>query len=143
MKSYNKLREFLADIEHQQWEKWSKTLAHRMEMWYNQDWAKLTFEDSVKEQIMNWKKNWKPYSELDEDTKEFDREWADKILDSIPFKCPVYQCGGLMKAKERPYPKGKGEDDFPDGMVGDTQTPDLVCSNCGAIYQFQRFKKNG
>ena len=23
------------------------------------------------------------------------------------FTCPVYQCGGLMVAKEIPYPKGK------------------------------------
>jgi hypothetical protein len=96
----------------------------------------------MERKLMSWEKNWKPYSKLDEDTKDFDREWADKIIDAVPFKCPVHQCGGLMQTRERPYPKGKGEDDFPDGMAGDTQTPDLICSNCGAIYKFQRFKKN-
>jgi len=139
--NYYKLREWLSEQEHIQWDHWSKELAHRMEEWCNQDWSKLTFEDNVAKQIMKWKINWKPYKNLPEDIKEFDREWADKILDNIPFKCPVYQCGGIMVAKERPYPKDMNEDDFPDGMVGDSQTPDLVCTNCKAVYHFKGFKK--
>lgn len=139
--NYNKLREWLSEQEHIQWEHWSKHLANRMENWCYQDWSKLTFEDNVADQIMKWKKNWKPYKKLPEDIKDYDREWADKILDNLPFKCPMYQCGGLMVAKELPYPKGKDEDDFPDGMAGDSQTPDLVCKNCKAIYHFEGFKK--
>jgi len=77
---------------------------------------------------------------LTKEEKEQDRIWADKILDNLPFKCPLYQCGGIMFAKERQYPKGMNEDDFPDGMVGDFQTPDLVCSNCKSIYECKKFK---
>jgi len=138
--NYNKLREWLAEQEHIQWEHWSKALSNRMDNWVSQDWSRLTFEDNVKKQIEDWKKNWKPYKELPDHIKDYDREWVDKILDNLPFKCPVYQCGGLMVAKERPYPKGMGEDDFPDGMVGDNQTPDLVCTNCKAVYHFDGFK---
>ena len=138
--NYNKLREWLSEQEHIQWEHWSKEIARRLEQWCNDDWSKLTFEDNVAEQIMKWKLNWKPYKDLPNDTKEYDREWADKILDNIPFKCPMYQCGGLMVTKERPYPKGMNEDDFPDGMAGDSQMPDLVCTNCKAVYHFWGFK---
>lgn len=138
--NYNKLREWLSEQEHIQWEYWSKVLANKMDNWVNQDWSRLTFEDNVKKQIEDWKKNWKPYKELPDYIKDYDREWADKILDNLPFKCPIYQCGGLMVAKERPYPKGMDEDDFPDGMAGDNQTPDLVCTNCKAVYHFDGFK---
>jgi len=75
-----------------------------------------------------------PYSKLSEEMKEYDRIWADKILDNVPFKCPIYQCGGIMVAKERAYPEGMNEDDFPDGYTGDFQTPDLVCTNCNSVY---------
>lgn len=136
---YNKLREFLAEIEHQQWEHWSKELCRDLKRW--QEYSDImTIKVGIERRLMSWEKFWKPYKDLPEDAKDSDREWADKIIDNVPFKCPVYQCGGLMKAKERPYPKGKTEDDFPDGMAGDSQLPDLVCSNCGAIYRFQRFK---
>ena len=140
MNKYNKLREWLSEQEHIQWEHWSKEIAHRLERWCNDDWSKLTFEENVTEQIMKWKVNWKPYKDLPEEIKEYDREWADKILENIPFKCPMYQCGGLMFSRGLPYPKGKNEDDFPDGMARDIQSPDLVCSNCGAVYHFVGFK---
>jgi len=140
--NYHKLREWLSEQEHNQWEHWGKEIARRLEQWCNDNWSKLTFEDNVAEQIMKWKLNWKPYKDLPEDIKEYDREWADKILDNVPFKCPVYQCGGLMVTKEIPYPKGMDEDDFPDGMAGDNQTPDLVCTNCKAVYHFSGFKDN-
>jgi len=140
--NYYKLREWLSEQEHIQWEHWSKAVAEDLKLInvYNYREDFFAVENRIKARLENWEKNWKPYKNLPEDIKEYDRKWADKILDSVPFKCPVYQCGGLMKAKEKPHPKGKGEDDFPDGRAGDTQTPDLVCSNCGAIYSFQRFK---
>lgn len=143
IKSYNKLREFLADIEHQQWMAWSKSLAEELKLinldCYREDF--VVIRNRIKTRLTNWEKSWKPYNKLTTEQKDKDREWADKILDSLPISCPVYQCGGLMITKERPYPKGKNEDDFPDGMAGDFQTPDLVCSNCGAIYQFQRLNR--
>ena len=137
-KNYHQLREWLSDKEHDQWMNWSKALAYRMENWINQDWGRLTFEDNVKEQIKGWKKNWATYSDLDEETKEFDREWADKILNNLPFKCPVYQCGGEMIPEERIPPEDFIESEYFDG---DEQTPDLICDNCGAIYKFKGFNK--
>ena len=49
--------------------------------------------------------------------------WNDSMI-------KLCQWGGIMVSKEHKYPKGKNEDDFPDGMVGDFQMPDLVCTNC-------------
>lgn len=138
MKDYNKLREWLSEQEHIQWETWSKELASRLESWCKEDWSKLTFEDKVNEQIEKWKIDWIPYKDLPEVVKEFDRVWADKILDNLPFKCPIWQCGGIMITSERHYPEGKNENDFPDGMVGDFQNPDLVCLNCGVVYERTR-----
>lgn len=142
-KNYHYLREWLSEKEHLQWEHWSKTLAKELQtiqalinMGNNSEATRI-----ILGRIARWQKNWKSYKELKEDIKDYDRKWADKILNEVPFKCPVYQCGGLMIIKERPYPKGQGEDDFPDGMVGDSQTPDLVCDNCNAVYRFNGFKK--
>jgi len=56
--------------------------------------------------------------------------------DNLPFKCPVHQCGGTMRAVARDYPKGMSEKDFPDGMAGDFQTPDLICTKCKSIYRY-------
>lgn len=87
------LREELSKIEHDQWMHWSKTLADEL----------ILIKENLKEtgdigsniarieaRIENWKKNWKPYEDLDEPTKEFDREWADKSLNVINGKfCEV------------------------------------------------------
>ena len=140
MNKYNKLREWLSEQEHIQWEHWSKEIAHRLERWCNDDWSKLTFKENAAEQIKKWKVNWKPYKNLPKEIKEYDREWADKILENIPFKCPMYQCGGLMFSKELPspaIPSGKSSLFLPFGYI---QSPDLVCSNCGAVYHFVGFK---
>jgi len=128
-KNYNKLREFLADIEHEQWMSFTTSIAKEL----------VLVDDVVVDSILErWQKNWKPYKKLSEDIKDKDREWADKILDSLPIRCPIYQCGGFMATKERKLPK-----DFIEGehYHGDDQTPDLICDNCGGIYQFVRFKK--
>ena len=126
-------------MEHQQWMYWSKSLAK--ELLQIKALLKIQKTKDSKElidgRIKRWKTEWKPYSKLNEDIKEHDRVWADKILDNLPFKCPMYQCGGIMVTTERPYPKGKNEDDFPDGMVGDSQSPDLVCTNCKAVYRLK------
>jgi hypothetical protein len=142
VKSYHIIREHLSALEHEQWTAWSKAIAKELH-----DIKVLCYMGKTTEAIQKingrlnrWEKNWKPYNKLSDDMKEFDREWADKVLDGLPVKCPVYQCGGLMITKERAYPKGMNEDDFPDGRAGDNQLPDLVCTNCKAIYSFQRFK---
>ena len=126
-KTYKQLIEWLADMEHQQWMFWSKDIASK--------------ENISENRLKKWNKLWKPYKKLDFEAKEQDRAWAEKIIDEMPFKCPMYQCGGIMKSVERKYPKGKNEDDFPDGMIGDFQIPDLICTNCKAIYSFTKFKR--
>ena len=63
------LREKLAELEHKQWESWSKYVAENNKI--------------PKKLLDKWKKNWKPYSELDEKTKESDRIWADKVMKTV------------------------------------------------------------
>jgi hypothetical protein len=144
--SFHKLREWLSEQEHIQWEHWSKALAEELILIRDRISDSHTNPEHTVDMINNrlerWKKNWKPYKKLKEEIKDYDREWADKILDNLPFKCPVYQCGGLMVCKERKVPKDfdKGEN-YPDGYDGDEKTPDLVCSNCKAVYQFWGISK--
>lgn len=140
-KNYHELREWLSEQEHIQWKQWSETIAKELQKIRNEltlgqgeAWA----DGALRGLIHRWKKNWKPYKELEEDVKDFDREWADKILDGLPFKCPVYQCGGFMIAKERKPPKDFIESEHYDG---DEQTPNLICTNCKAVYQFKGFNR--
>lgn len=137
---YNEIREWLAEQEHIQWEHWSKTLSNELEGVYE-----LLCNDEINKakaaiirRVSRWKNNWMPYRELKEDIKDFDREWADKILEHVPIKCPVHQCGGIMQTEERGLPKDFIESEHNDG---DEQTPDLVCTNCKALYQFKGFKE--
>lgn len=66
MGNYNKLIEALANLEHEQWMKWSIDIA--------------SHEDISRDRIKRWHKYWIPYKELDEETKEFGREWAKKVI---------------------------------------------------------------
>ena len=59
-------REQLAELEHQQWVDWSKTIAHN--------------ENLSPERLKRWQKLWVPYSELTEDQKDQDRVWANKVI---------------------------------------------------------------
>ena len=132
----------MSEKEHEQWEHWSKALAKELLNIRRDLNAAMDCNSAIKQidcRIEKWKNNWIPYQKLKEDVKEFDREWADKILNSLPFKCPVHQCGGEMIPSEREPPKDFIESEHFDG---DEQTPDLICSNCGSVYQFKGFKKN-
>ena len=40
-------------------------------------------EELSDDRMKRWKSLWKPYSELSEDMKDHDREWADKVLDEL------------------------------------------------------------
>jgi hypothetical protein len=66
MQSRNELREKLAALEHSQWEAWSKTL--------------LATENISEERTERWQQYGVPYDQLPETVKEYDREWADKVL---------------------------------------------------------------
>jgi predicted ABC-type ATPase/SAM-dependent methyltransferase len=58
--------EQLADLEHEQWRQWAKNIM---------DTEKIT-----PARIDRWKTLFVPYSELSEESKEQDREWARKVL---------------------------------------------------------------
>ena len=62
----NLICEKLADLEHEQWIQWSKTIAER--------------EPISEETKKRWEKYWVPYSELTEEVKEYDRKWARKAM---------------------------------------------------------------
>jgi len=66
----SKLLEDLAELEHEQWMKWSKEIAKCLDL--------SRYENM--ERLQRWKKLWVPYSQLNEDMKEEDRKWARKIL---------------------------------------------------------------
>jgi len=60
------LLERLARNEHKQWTSWSKTLADE--------------EDLSEQRLERWEDNWKRYDELDEETKDHDRKYAERQL---------------------------------------------------------------
>jgi len=70
-----KIREELSALEHKQWEEWSKDIAKE--------------ENISKERLDRWKKDWVDYKKLDEKTKDFDREWADKVFDIIDKRMEI------------------------------------------------------
>lgn len=82
------MREELSELEHIQWEHWSKTLSRELkQILYAIEQNKIKKSlVLIRDRIYRWELNWKPYSELSEETKEFDREWADKIGKIIEIK---------------------------------------------------------
>lgn len=55
----------LAELEHEQWVSWSKSIAKT--------------ENLSALRVERWRKLWKPYSQLSEEEKEQDRKWARKV----------------------------------------------------------------
>jgi hypothetical protein len=58
------LLERLAEVEHEQWMAWSRSVA-----------AEVSAERRAR-----WQAFWVPYQDLPEDVKELDRAWARKVL---------------------------------------------------------------
>jgi hypothetical protein len=56
--------ERVAEVEHEQWMAWSKSVANEVSP----------------ERRKRWEAYWVPYKELPEEVKELDREWARKAL---------------------------------------------------------------
>ena len=63
------LRERLSELEHEQWCAWSKSLAET---------ERLSADRSEA-----WRRRWRPYSELPEQDKELDREYADRVIELL------------------------------------------------------------
>jgi len=64
--TYEEIMESLAELEHEQWMTWAKNL---------KDTEALSIQ-----RLNRWLHCFKPYSELSEEMKEHDREWARKAL---------------------------------------------------------------
>lgn len=60
------LRERLADKIHLEWCDWSLNISEK--------------ESLSQDRLDRWSKYWVEYSELPEDVKDYDRQWADQIL---------------------------------------------------------------
>ena len=78
--SPDKIVEKLAELEHEQWMEWSKTIASRI---LDETLSPYEMGERMLKQHQKWLPNWKPYAELDEATKEFDRVWARKAYAAI------------------------------------------------------------
>jgi hypothetical protein len=81
-----RLVDLLAQLEHQQWIEWSKTIAKT--------------EKISKSRLQRWNLCWKSYWSLPEETKEQDRKWARKVLKivrkaSLP---PQAKASGIREA---------------------------------------------
>jgi hypothetical protein len=68
-KQENELIEKLAELEHDQWVIWSKSL--------------VQMENLSDKRLVRWAKLWKPYAQLTEEQKEQDRVWARKSIQLI------------------------------------------------------------
>jgi hypothetical protein len=142
---YNEVLEKLSEHSHIAWEHWSKTVAVELKEIANllESPEGSDLEQSRKilqNRLERWNKNWVPYSELSEEVKDQDREWAEKIIDLIPHRCPIHQCGSIQKVVEV-LPKEGTPEDYPDGYPGDEQTPHLECTDCHGRYKFDGFVK--
>lgn len=71
------------------------------------------------------------FSRLPKENKRTMIGLAEEVLHFVPSKCPIWQCGGEMRADEDITLPG------PDAW----QMPYLRCTNCKAIYKFQGFRK--
>lgn len=60
----DELVEKLAELEHEQWMEWSKSVAGEVS----------------ESRLSKWELYWVPYDELSEPVKEQDRIWARKVL---------------------------------------------------------------
>ena len=63
---HSPILEKLANLEHQQWVKWSQDISSK--------------EILSNERLTRWRNLWCEYRFLSEEMKEFDREWARKVL---------------------------------------------------------------
>jgi len=80
--NYNKLLEELSNLEHEQWLHWSKAVIKQLHEGIS-PYETEKLRDRTMQLHQKWLKNWKPYDELDEETKEHDRVWARKVLDLL------------------------------------------------------------
>ena len=140
--------ERVSAVQHDAWWHWSDTLAKELlnlreiiDRINDHPGLRVEALNMIDKRLEKWKPNWIPYKDLPDEIQDYDREWAEKVLEVVPALCPVWQCGGTLKHVERDPPEGGNPDEYGDGYDGDFQTPDLYCPNCNAFYEFKGFKK--
>ena len=77
------LIEKLAELEHEQWVEWSKSIASELVELRDAASVSLVKDNLVlktTERLQRWNSFWVSYDELNEKTKEQDRVWARKVL---------------------------------------------------------------
>ena len=77
----NELLEKLAELEHQQWEEWSKALIGQLLGSPDEEAFEVHKKVLAKHQC--WLKLWTPYEELSEEMKEQDRVHARRVLEVL------------------------------------------------------------
>lgn len=85
----DKFVEELSKLEHDQWVGWTKDIAKE--------------EDISEERLERWEKEWIPYEKLPEDVKEFDREYAKKVLDVVEKELPTEISNIVLPATEAAF----------------------------------------
>jgi len=74
----------LAELEHEQWCVWSKSIAPELSDLRNAAVVSNLHNDLLAERttkrLERWNSYWVPFNELDEKTKEQDRKWVRKTL---------------------------------------------------------------
>ncbi len=69
MTNQEEIREALAELEHEQWVKWSQSI--------------VEVETLSPDRLARWEKLWIPYANLTEEQKDQDRVWADKSIELL------------------------------------------------------------
>lgn len=80
---WNEILEELSALEHEQWEHWSKTIIDQTLGAQKTPFDHLSVSKAIHEKHQRWLAFWKPYDELSEEIKEYDRIWARKVLKII------------------------------------------------------------
>jgi len=92
LEDYCNLLEKVAELEHEQWIKWSKTIVEK--------------ENISQERRERWQKLWVPYQQLSLEDKRQDIFWARKVLNEIPSLCPLLEkLRQMLQCQSCPYYK--------------------------------------
>jgi len=105
------LLEKLADLEHEQWIIWSKSVAREVHQTRRSRWGKY----------------WIPYEDLPEEVKEQDRVWARKILELPEIK--------HMLELEEENAKLKKKIEYLWDLLDDIDTADDIAKDNDKLYR--------
>lgn len=88
------LFELLAALEHEQWQNWTQICVGAEK------------DNNISLHLhKKWSPNWKPYNELEESTKDYDRYWAKRVLELFRYATIGDVMDMLDDLKDKEYPK--------------------------------------